>query len=178
MNIIIIEERPDGQFEIWEPHGCKGGQAAGLGREPSMAEAKANVYKRYRAEGLRQLHDSAACCVMEYAPKAEPERHKLPEMTGIDLIALERKRHPLCGYNTLHDDEHGEGEIAKGAICYVRAALAILWGETSAQPAPPEWFFHDAAWKPSKDPIRNLVKAGSMIAAEIDRLQRLADKRT
>jgi hypothetical protein len=26
-------------------------------------------------------------------------------------------------------------------------------------------------WKPSKDPIKNLVKAGALIAAEIDRLQ-------
>lgn len=26
-------------------------------------------------------------------------------------------------------------------------------------------------WKPSKDPIKNLIKAGALIAAEIDRLQ-------
>ena len=27
-------------------------------------------------------------------------------------------------------------------------------------------------WKPSIDPVRNLAKAGALIAAEIDRLQR------
>jgi len=35
------------------------------------------------------------------------------------------------------------------------------------------WPWEREAWKPSEDPIRNLVKAGALIAAEIDRLQRL-----
>jgi hypothetical protein len=36
------------------------------------------------------------------------------------------------------------------------------------------WPWDQDWWKPSPDPIRNLVKAGALIAAEIDRLQRLA----
>ena len=35
---------------------------------------------------------------------------------------------------------------------------------------PSSW--NTSWWKPSADPIRNLVKAGALIAAEIDRLQR------
>lgn len=35
-----------------------------------------------------------------------------------------------------------------------------------------DWPWHSSWWKPSDDPIRNLVKAGALIAAEIDRLQR------
>jgi hypothetical protein len=34
-----------------------------------------------------------------------------------------------------------------------------------------DWPWNDDDWKPSPDPIRNLVKAGALIAAEIDRLQ-------
>jgi hypothetical protein len=34
------------------------------------------------------------------------------------------------------------------------------------------WPWDPSWWKPSPDPIRNLVKAGALIAAEIDRLQR------
>lgn len=35
------------------------------------------------------------------------------------------------------------------------------------------WPFNRKEWKPSSDPIRNLVKAGALIAAEIDRLHRV-----
>lgn len=38
---------------------------------------------------------------------------------------------------------------------------------------PDGWPFGQDWWKPSNDPIRNLVKAGALIAAEIDRLHRI-----
>lgn len=41
-------------------------------------------------------------------------------------------------------------------------------------PSTASWPFDASWWKPSNDPIRNLIKAGALIAAEIDRLQRLA----
>jgi hypothetical protein len=41
---------------------------------------------------------------------------------------------------------------------------------------PKEW--NVDWWKPSDDPIRNLVKAGALIAAEIDRLQRKAEAKS
>lgn len=37
--------------------------------------------------------------------------------------------------------------------------------------APDRWPWAPEAWKPDPDPVRNLVKAGALIAAEIDRLQ-------
>jgi hypothetical protein len=37
--------------------------------------------------------------------------------------------------------------------------------------APSDWPWEKSWWKPSADPIRNLVKAGALIAAEIDRLR-------
>lgn len=43
-------------------------------------------------------------------------------------------------------------------------------------PAHGAWPWDASWWKPSADPIRNLVKAGALIAAEIDRLQRLTSK--
>jgi hypothetical protein len=38
---------------------------------------------------------------------------------------------------------------------------------------PSSWPWDYDWWKPSDDPIRNLTKAGALIAAEIDRLNRL-----
>jgi hypothetical protein len=37
------------------------------------------------------------------------------------------------------------------------------------------WPWDEKWWKPSTNPIRNLVKAGALIAAEIDRLQRVTE---
>lgn len=37
-----------------------------------------------------------------------------------------------------------------------------------------ELFLPCERWEPTGDPVRDLVKAGAMIAAEIDRLQRRA----
>lgn len=42
--------------------------------------------------------------------------------------------------------------------------------------APIDWPWADSWWKPSTDPVRNLVKAGALVAAEIDRYQRIAAK--
>lgn len=44
--------------------------------------------------------------------------------------------------------------------------VGAVKADTAAWPWDENW------WKPSLDPIRNLVKAGALLAAEIDRLQR------
>jgi hypothetical protein len=59
--------------------------------------------------------------------------------------------------------------LAQVAVHYVRQTIdPCLVG--IPRPWPPSWSYN--WWKPSDDPIRNLVKAGALIAAEIDRLQR------
>lgn len=85
-------------------------------------------------------------------------------VTGAELIAQERERQVHEeGWDANHDRWHSTWELARAARCYaiplVRAntEMPILW------PWSGEW------WKPSDDPIRNLVKAGALIAAEIDR---------
>lgn len=42
--------------------------------------------------------------------------------------------------------------------------------------APDEWPWDPSWWKPSPDPVANLVKAGALIAAEIDRLRATTDR--
>lgn len=42
---------------------------------------------------------------------------------------------------------------------------------------PMDWPWADDWWNPSDDPVRNLVKAGALIAAEIDRIQRQGEIR-
>lgn len=91
--------------------------------------------------------------------------------TGIELIAEERKRQiEVDGFNWRHDDEHDTHQLSDAAIVY--AAPAPLRYKVM------EWWPWDKSWlKEDKTfttdgRIRELVKAGALIAAEIDRLQR------
>lgn len=93
-------------------------------------------------------------------------------MSGIELIAAERQRQiAVEGWTPEHDDEHGMGEMAAAAVCY--AQLGIDEEIRAVGPVGDffiEWWpWANEWWKPSEDPIRNLVKAGALIAAEIDR---------
>ena len=94
--------------------------------------------------------------------------------TGIELIAEERERQVTQeGWTPEHDDQHVHGEMAAAAACYA----AETYSPKPALNANPlsgvasHWPWDWSWWKPSGR-IRNLVKAGALIAAEIDRLQR------
>ena len=116
-------------------------------------------------------------------------------MTGIERIEAERQRQINDkGWTPEHDDEHPLGELSQAAACYADIAGALMHGAKvgdikdyycDCTGPNPQWPFEDAAWKPSQDPVRNLAKAGALIAAEIDRLSRqnaiamaAADERT
>lgn len=86
-------------------------------------------------------------------------------MNGVELIAAERERQVTEeDWTPQHDDAHTRGQLAKAAACY---AIHANGGTVSRR----DWPWEGEWWKPS-DPIRSLTKAGALIAAEIDRLQR------
>lgn len=86
-------------------------------------------------------------------------RH-FPE-TGIGIIARERERQiEKEGYTEKHDNKYKDEELAA-------AAAAYLTGEVRF------WPFELKFWKPTpNDRIRELAKAGALIAAQIDILQK------
>lgn len=102
--------------------------------------------------------------------------------TGIEIIAEERQRQISGeGWTSEHDDKHMNGEMALAAKGYAEYAgyQSIIEGEfnnISKNFIPEMWPWDKKWWKPSKDKIRNLAKAGALIAAEIDRLERLQQK--
>lgn len=95
-------------------------------------------------------------------------------MAVIDEIAAERERQKSVeGWSAEHDDKHNHEEMALAAACYalprwsrrlamqyVDDILSRLW------PWDAKW------WKPDKS-RRDLVKAGALIVAEIERLDRV-----
>jgi hypothetical protein len=90
-------------------------------------------------------------------------------VSGADLIGAERLRQVEAeGWSAEHDSGHQEAELAGAAASYIAFYL-------SQQGCPShfvDWPWETKDWKPSEDPVRNLVKAGALIAAEIDRLRR------
>ena len=89
--------------------------------------------------------------------------------TGTQLITEERQRQiSQEGWTPEHDDTHADGELAAAAVAYAEYYLTNGHDETP----PPMWPFSPECFSPSGD-LRMLVKAGALIAAEIDRLQRL-----
>lgn len=115
--------------------------------------------------------------------------------TGAQLISEERARQIAKeGWSTAHDDEHGDGSLAMAAACYalpkreMRRATRTEDRDLAGRGDGPVWVrmrisyriprlwpgsWHPSWWKP-KDRVRDLVRAGALIAAEIDRLQRAA----
>lgn len=98
-------------------------------------------------------------------------------MNAIDLIAEKaRTNREHKGYTAAHDDTHRDGELLEAAICYLHCAniqSSIGDTELAKQVSGDDlWPFEMETWKPSDDPIRNLVHAGALIVAEIERLQR------
>lgn len=97
------------------------------------------------------------------------------------------------GWTLAHDDEHIDGSLASAAACYAREDPPMrkqiesedqsggrgdcpVWRDVEYW--VPRWWphsWHPRWWKP-KDHRRNLIRAGALIVAEIERLDRAAAK--
>lgn len=99
-------------------------------------------------------------------------------MSGAELIAAERERQVRAeGWSAAHDDQHDRCELLDAALCYAGVAGSQILdsdkGKEAATGLLEGWPWDASWWKPTpNDPVRNLVKAGALIAAEIDRLIR------
>lgn len=108
---------------------------------------------------------------------------------ALEDISAERQRQVTQeGWTPEHDDGHGQGEMARAAACYaylgtladneigfhrdalygiVRGAISIV---SIMWPWSPQWL------KTKGDNRRMLVKAGALIVAEIERMDREGER--
>lgn len=114
---------------------------------------------------------------------------------GVELITAERERQVTAeGWTLEHDDAHGDGSLSLAAICYaspcrVFTRAQYARGDSYLDPWPWEarsdkrGVYGEGKDNPSNVPpdphtytdeerVDLLVKAGALIAAEIDRLLR------
>ncbi|MCY1301645.1 hypothetical protein D9M70_512690 [compost metagenome] len=87
-----------------------------------------------------------------------------------DVLAERRRQVEAEGWTTEHDDDHGDGQMAQAAAAY---ALRTRWtGNIAESDSPSFWPWSEEWWKPTSK-RRMLIKAGALILAEIERLDRL-----
>jgi hypothetical protein len=92
--------------------------------------------------------------------------------SGTSLITEERQRQiEEEGWSEKHDDWQVVEELAFAAACYAIPESSRIYLKSSNKPNL--WLWEAEWWKPTPDNrIKELVKAGALIAAEIDRLKR------
>jgi hypothetical protein len=132
-------------------------------------DAKCGWNHRFANDALKCLAtlDDTLDCSAPDCPCAPPVL-EVVIADGATLIQQERQRQVESEHWTPENDDcHTTFELSRAALCYVFSVVNRLFVAN--------WWPWDWSWyKPSDDKIRNLVKAGALLAAEIDRLQRRA----
>lgn len=100
------------------------------------------------------------------APNASGTPEAPQTAAARDVLAERRRQVEVEGWMPAHDDMYDEAELSRAAAAYT------LQGEHDFGP-PPQWPWKREWWKPQGE-RRNLVKAGALILAEIERLDRAA----
>ena len=85
-----------------------------------------------------------------------------------DVLAERERQTSAEGWSHDHDDDYDCGELADAAACY--ASPYWLVGKSIDEP-PHNWPWDASWWKP-RTPREDLVRAGALILAEIERLDR------
>ncbi|GHC19235.1 hypothetical protein [Aidingimonas halophila] len=112
---------------------------------------------------------------------ADPAFDQGPELTqaAFDVISERCRQVDDEGWSREHDDTHADGVLSLAASDY--CFTASLQTRHGPHPhldnhAPLTWPWDVEWWKPSPEPRRNLVKAAALILAEIERIDRAAER--
>ena len=82
-----------------------------------------------------------------------------------DVLAERKRQVEKEGWHPDQDDDYGDGQLSMAAAMYA------MQGNTPNYGPPADWPWESNWWKPTTD-RRNLVKAGALILADIERLDR------
>ncbi|WP_230958690.1 hypothetical protein [Burkholderia stagnalis] len=118
---------------------------------------------------LLEATDAAWSRAGSHAPQAAVHAGTEPaSLTAAarDVLAERRRQVGQEGWTPAHDDKYRDHELSCAAGCYAMHTLAYPAGDP-----PPAWPWAAEWWKPTTH-RRNLVKAGALIQAAIERLDR------
>lgn len=90
--------------------------------------------------------------------------------SGIRLIMEEQLRQKEQEAWTQGRDDHTDGKLALVAACYAEFAILPNTERVEQTQSRDRYWPWDEVWWHPKNPLQDLVRAGALIAAEIDRL--------
>lgn len=123
---------------------------------------------QYQAEDCDQETCESTRCACKQS-NAKQDQGAVQSTAARDVLAERRRQIEAEGWTPEHDDAYAEGDLAQAAGCYSLYAHC----SENLDGSPADWPWPDEWWKPA-GPRRNLVKAGALILAEIERLDRAA----
>jgi hypothetical protein len=138
-------------------------------REPINARTHRAVLDGRDAWKARALAAEAAL--------AEARRDAGLSQAARDVLAERARQVSVEGWTPAHDDAHDNGCLGTAAACYALHASSQSdpvegWQEEYRHKAARLWPF-DAEWYKPTTPRRDLEKAGALILAEMERLDRV-----
>lgn len=118
----------------------------------------------------------ASGCLVAVAVALIVTLYRVLRNPAVRMLIDERTRQvEREGWTPEHDDEHARGEMAAAAACYampndVRGELVPTSGSFRVSVRDVVWPWGSAWWKPvPNNRVHELVKAGALIIAEIER---------
>nr|WP_238925134.1 hypothetical protein [Achromobacter insuavis] len=162
-----------------------------LTAEPCPACA-ANGVSRVEADAVKRLRDAIegecggtwisekqAIAVLAQLGRSAPAAGDALTAAARDVLAERQRQRQQEGWTDERDDEYDLGELASAAAAYARyAALQTATDDPHPlrRPLVDLWPWDAAWWKPGAA-RRNLEKAGALVLAEIERLDRAAQRK-
>ena len=117
--------------------------------------------------GCRAGAEAVARANAELSAALRKSEERAVTQAARDVLAERQRQVSAEGWSREHDDEHSRGELAQAAACYATSSVPY---EVDGEPLP-SWPWEKSWWKPTT-PRRDLVKAGALILAEIERIDR------
>ena len=130
------------------------------------------------------VSEGGCCCHQPAVALADNSQQPAPDVAAEadawrDVLAERQRQISEEGWDDIHDDMNDRGELAQAAACYALSGTpadeAVFihgrWKDPRGLFWPHSW---DKEWWKPTDRRRDLVKAGALILAEIERLDRIA----
>lgn len=165
---LRIKAEAERDTALAELAALKGGrEAVAWYTDDHLEDRSATTYSKAMAD--RWVAKGWRITPLYLAPPAQASAWVAETDAARDVLAERKRQMSAEGWTPEHDDEHGLGEMASAAGFY---ALHAHDPERSKKfTAPQRWPWDFKWWKPGSA-RRMLVKAGALILAEIERLDR------
>lgn len=137
------------------------------------AEANALVEALEKAQGMEIYWKTQCRGITDHCEQLQAQITELESRTvtvtaaAADVLAERQRQVTAEGWTAEGDDSYQNSELADAAACYA------IHAHNQGFSTPAHWPWSTTWWKQT-NPRRDLVKAGALILAEIERIDRAA----